>query len=74
MKKRGPGRMKHIALRMLALQEWCEDRRLRFEKVHTDENESDLLTKPMTHERLIRLASKIGLCGGIYDIHGNEKT
>jgi hypothetical protein len=66
VKKRGPGKMKHIALRMLALQEWCAAKRLRFEKVHTDENESDLLTKPMTQERLVKLAKKIGLKGDIY--------
>jgi hypothetical protein len=66
VKKRGPGKMKHIALRMLALQEWCAAKRLRFEKVHTDDNESDLLTKPMTQERLVKLAKKIGLKGDIY--------
>ena len=68
VKKRGPGRMEHIALRMLALQEWCELKRLRFERLHTDENESDRLTKPMSYDRLVKLSLKIGLSGGIYDI------
>ena len=76
VKKRGPGRMKHIALRMLALQVWCEQKRLRFEKVHTDESESDLLTKPMSHDRLVKLSLKIGLSGEIYnnEIHGTKTT
>ena len=72
VKKRGPGRMKHIALRIVALQEWCANKRLKFAKVHTDENESDLLTKPMTKERMIKLATKLGLSGGPCEIHDDE--
>ena len=56
--------MKHIALRMLALQEWCANKRLKFAQVHTDENESDMSTKPMTKERMIELATKLGLSVG----------
>ena len=59
--------MKHIALRLLALQEWYANKRLMFAKVHTDGNESDMLTKPMTKERMIKLAPKLGLTGGPYD-------
>ena len=73
VKKRGHGRMKHIALRMLAPQEWCAHKRLRFAKIHTDENESDMLTKPMTRERMIKLATKVGLSGGRYPIHGDTR-
>ena len=64
---------KHIALRMLALQEWCANNRLKFAQVRTDENESDMLTKPVTKERMIKLATKLGLSGGPYEIHDNER-
>ena len=55
--------MKHGVLRMLAL--------LKFAKVHTDENESDILAEPMTKERMIKLATKLGLNGGPHEIHDN---
>ena len=54
---------------MLALQEWCANKRLRFAEVHTDENESDMLTEPMTKERMIKLATKLGLSGGPHETH-----
>ena len=60
VKKRGPGRMKHIALLMLARPKWCANKRLKFAKVHTDENESDMLTKPRTKQRTIKLADEVG--------------
>ena len=64
--------MKHIALRTLALQEWCANKGLRLAKAHTDENESDMLTKPMTRERMSKLAPKVGLRGGPCSIHDDE--
>ena len=73
VKKRGPGRMKHIELRCLALQEWREAKRLHFGKVGTEENASDMLTKPMTRERLIKLALMTGLKGGPYRGAVDEK-
>ena len=48
---------------MLA-QVWCANKRLKFAKVHADENESDMLTKPMTKERMIKLATNLELSGG----------
>ena len=66
VKKRGPGKMKHIELRCLALQQWREAKRLTFAKVSTEENPSDMLTKAMTHDRLVKLALKAGLRGGPY--------
>ena len=71
VKKLGPGRMKHIALRMVALQELYANKRLKFAKVHADENESDMRTKPMTKERMIKLAAKLGLSGGPYELLDN---
>ena len=66
VKKRGPGKMKHIEIRCLALQQWREAKRLRFAKVGTEENPSDMLTKAMTRDRLIKLSVMTGLRGGPY--------
>ena len=72
VKKRGSGRMKQIALRMLALQEWCRNKRLKCAKVHTDENESDMLTTPMTTERMIKLATTLRPSGGSCETRDDE--
>ena len=64
VKKRGPGKMKHIEIRFLALQQWREQKRLEFEKVHTDDNEADMLTKPMSQEKLVKFSRSVGLVGG----------
>ena len=45
-KRRGPGRMKHIELKMLAVQEWLKTGRLRIHKVSTHDI-ADLMTKAM---------------------------
>jgi hypothetical protein len=66
VKKRGPGKMKHIELRCLALQQWREGKRLRFSKVSSEENMSDVLTKALTKDRIVKLATMIGLRGGPY--------
>ena len=63
VKKRGPGKMKHIEIRFLALQQWREQKRLEFEKVGTDDNESDMLTKIMSAEKLEKFSRQIGLIG-----------
>ncbi|CAK0832560.1 unnamed protein product, partial [Prorocentrum cordatum] len=47
-KKGGPGNMERIEIRLLVLQQRLEQKRLEFEKIHTDDNETDMLTKPMT--------------------------
>ncbi len=65
--RRGPGKMKHIQLRLLAMQQWVSDRLLSVNKVSTDENISDLLTKGMSIERHFRLAYGLGLRGGPFD-------
>lgn len=64
VKKRGFGRMKHVELRFLALQQWCEAKRLKISKIPTEENESDMLTKAMTKDRMVKLSLKIGRRGG----------
>ena len=66
VKKRGPGRMKHVELRLLALQHWREQKRLNFGKVDTTENMSDMLTKPMTQTQLTKFGKMVGLIGRPY--------
>ena len=61
-KKRGPGRMKYVEVRFLALrqrreqQQRREQKRLEFEKIGTDDNERDMLTKPLTKEKLKKIS------------------
>ena len=66
LKKRGPGRMKHIEIRFLALQQWREQKRLTFAKVDTKENCADVLTKPMTKGQIVKFSLEVGLRGGCY--------
>ena len=49
----GQGRLKHLELRQLAIQEWVKRRLLKLSKVDTAHNHSDILTKnlpPKCHE------------------------
>ena len=64
VKRRGPGRMKHMEIRTLALQDWRQSHRLQVAKVPTEDNPSDILTKVMPQERLARLGAAVGLVGG----------
>ncbi len=63
-KKTGPGRMKHIEPKMLAIQDWIKEGRLRVNKIGTNDNQSDLFTKAMNHEKLQRHGKELGLRGG----------
>lgn len=65
--RRGPGRMKHIELRMLVIQQWLAEGRLRINKVSTHLNEADLLTKGMTEAKMIRFGRMLGLRGSRFD-------
>jgi hypothetical protein len=68
-RKRGPGRMKHIELKLLAIQEWTKEGRLTVRKVDTKENPSDVLTKAMTKELLTKHCWTLGLRGNTF---GND--
>ena len=59
--RRGPGRMMHIAIRQLWLQEEVRQQRLSIEKVSTVENGADLFTKAVPRVRLLELCSFLGL-------------
>jgi hypothetical protein len=56
--------MKHIDIRMLAIQGWVSERLLTVGKVSTEENVADLLTKALSRDRMIYLGRKLGMVGG----------
>ena len=56
--------MKHIELKMLAVQDWIKEKRLRMGKVPTEANPADLLTKALAKEKLVRHGWELGLRGG----------
>ena len=45
--RRGPGKMKHICMRALAVQQWVRDGLISVAKIGTASNRADLLTKPL---------------------------
>ena len=65
-KRRGPGRMKFIELKMLPVQEWLNTGRLRIHNVSTHDNPADLMTEPMTREKLIKLGRALNLRGSFF--------
>lgn len=65
-KRRGPGRMKHIELKMLTVQEWLKTGRLRIHKISTHDNPADLMTKAMNREKLIKFGRALNLRGAFF--------
>jgi hypothetical protein len=59
--RKGQGRLKHVEIRLLAIQDWKEEGRLRLGKVATLENMSDLLTKHVIRATLELLRPKLGI-------------
>ena len=62
--KRGAGRMKHMEIRYLAVQQWVKDGRLTICKIHTDVNPADLMTKAMTVDKMTRHGRALRMQGG----------
>ena len=61
--RRGPGRRKHIQLRMLAVQDWVQRRPLAVGRVTSHENLINILTKSMPVQKHCELGPRIGLRG-----------
>ena len=59
--RKGQGRLKHVEIRLLAIQDWKEEGRLRLGKVATLDNLSDLLTKHVTRSTMELLRPRLGL-------------
>ena len=61
VRRRGPGRLKHLELKQLWLQQAHADGRVVEEKITSEENEADVLTKPVATGRLRKLSEKMGM-------------
>ena len=59
--RQGLGRMKHVQVRDLALQQWIADGRLTLQKVASSANAADIFTKHVSHNVLQSLVPKLGL-------------
>ena len=64
LQRSGTGRMKHLEIRALAIQDFRQAGRLLVVKVPTEDNPADILTKAMAVARLARLGAAVGLVGG----------
>ena len=60
-RKQGQGRLKHVEVRLLALQDWQAEGRIRLQKVATEWNLADVLTKWVARQILATLLPLIGL-------------
>ena len=58
--KTGLSAVKHIEIQHLWLQQACKSQRLSCTKVHTDLNAADLMTKPLSSERIRYLMQQMG--------------
>ena len=59
--RRGPGGLKHIEIRCLALQQWVREKRPSVSRVDTKNNTGDLFTKHLDGLRTQSLVKKLGL-------------
>ena len=59
--------MKHVELKMLVIQEWIAQGRLKVNKVNTHLNCADLMTKSVPIQKQIRFGRVLGLRGKQFD-------
>ena len=59
--------MKHISVRMLAIQEWVAGGRISNTKIHAEVNPSDILTKGLAERKLILFGRMLRLRGNAFD-------
>ena len=59
--REGQGRLKHVEARLLALQQWHREGRLRMVKLACADNVADLMTKHVSRPTWETLAPRIGL-------------
>ena len=57
--------MKHVEIRLLAIQDWREQGRLRTAKVASAGNVADVLTKFLPRAALELACPALGLCSGL---------
>ena len=61
LQRRGQGRLKHIEIRCLSIQQWIRDKRLSVSRVDTKNNTAELFTKHLDGFRSRALAKKLRL-------------
>ena len=54
-------RTKHVDIRFHRIRDWIISGEVSIEKVHTDENASDMLTKPVTKDKFEHCLSLLNL-------------
>ena len=59
--RRGPGKMRHICMRALAIQHWVREGLISIAKIGTIANRADLLTKPLPFAAAEQHATAAGL-------------
>ena len=64
--RRGPGRNKHIKLKMFTVHEWMKTGRFRIHKASTHDNLADLMTKAMNREKLTKFGRVLNLRGSFF--------
>ena len=64
--KKPTRRMKHVELKMLAVQEWLKTGRLRVRKVSTHDNLANFMSKAMSREKLIKFGRALNLHGSFF--------
>ena len=57
----GQGRLKHVEVRLLALQQWHQQGSIRLQKVPTQENIADLFTKHLAAASKEKLEHALGI-------------
>ena len=62
IQRKGCGKLRHIRVNMLWVQDKGEDGTLEYHKVHGDENPGDLMTKHLSGERMVELMRSMGYC------------
>ena len=62
-----PGRLKHVEIKLFALQHWVRQGLLTLDKVTSTEQLADIMTKPYSFQTLSTLAPRIGLTKCVTD-------
>ncbi len=58
---RGQGRLKHVECRLLALQDWAQEKRVSLGRVNTDMNDSDALAKFLSKDAMNLIMMRFGV-------------
>ena len=60
-RRRGLGKIRHLAVSDLWVQQRCREKGVELDKIQGDTNESDMMTKPIDGRRLRKLLQLLGV-------------